>query len=277
MTAAAARAAHLIVDGEPRIFADPLAYALLGDSAETFVGYHRAHGEHLVLAGARVAVTTRARYAEDRLAESGLTQYVILGAGLDSFAYRTSSPARVFEVDHPDTQQWKRAQLASAAIGVPDSVAFVAVDFETDSLAENLVKCGFDPLLPAMITWLGVSMYLSLAAIHETLTVIGSFAPGTELILDHMLPAESRDPAGQSYVDLVAPVAAEHGEPWLTFLAPADLSAMLESHGLQAIEQVSQRAAVPGALWERADALRPAGLAVLTHARRVGAPRPAGR
>src|SRR5690242_16881590 len=107
MTAAAARAAHLIVDDAPPIFADSLAYQLLGDAAESFVGYHRTHGDHPVLVGARAAVTTRSRYTEDRLAASGLTQYVILGAGLDSFAYRSSSPIRVFEVDHPDTQQWK--------------------------------------------------------------------------------------------------------------------------------------------------------------------------
>jgi methyltransferase (TIGR00027 family) len=267
MIAAAARAAHLIVDHEPLIFTDSLAYTLLGESAETFVGYHREHGDHPVLVAARVDVTTRARYTETRLAAAisrGVTQYVILGAGLDSYAYRAPGAVRVFEVDHPDTQNWKRARLPE----IPDSVTFVPVDLETEPLAENLVKAGFDPLLPAMITWLGVTMYLTRDAVDSTLAVLGSFAAGTELIVDHMLPASLRDAAAQSYVDQVSPALAERGEPWQTFLSPPDLAALLESHGLHAIEQVTQRDAVPAALWNRTDALRPAGLCMLTHARR---------
>jgi methyltransferase (TIGR00027 family) len=125
LTAAAARAAHLIVDSAPTIFADRLASRLLGEQAGELIGYHRAHGSHLVLAAARAQVTCRSRYAEDRLtdaAERGITQYVILGAGLDSFAYRSplAGRVRVFEVDHPATQQWKRSRLAAARIPVPD-------------------------------------------------------------------------------------------------------------------------------------------------------------
>jgi methyltransferase (TIGR00027 family) len=105
LTAAAARAAHLIVDGEPIIFADTLAAALLGDRAEELIAYHRLHGTHPVLAGARVQVTCRSRYAEDTLARAfgaGVTQYVLLGAGLDSYPYRggLAGGVRVFEVDH---------------------------------------------------------------------------------------------------------------------------------------------------------------------------------
>src|ERR1700733_6541129 len=128
LTAAAARAAHLLVDGQPVIFADPLATALLGNRAEELIAYHRLHGTHPVLIGARVQVTCRSRYAEHALARAigaGVTQYVILGAGLDSFAYRGGLPAgrvRVFEVDHPASQQVKRAALAAAGIAVPDGV-----------------------------------------------------------------------------------------------------------------------------------------------------------
>src|SRR4051812_24610261 len=117
MTAAAARAAHLIVDGEPVVFADTLAYRLLGEQAEELVAYHRLHGDHLVLAGARAAVTTRSRFTEERLARAaaaGMRQYVVLGAGLDSFAYRSDLYVRVFEVDHPATQEWKRERLRDA-------------------------------------------------------------------------------------------------------------------------------------------------------------------
>ena len=126
LTAAAARAAHLIVDGQPTIFADTLAAALLGDRAEELIGYHRLHGTHPVLVGARVQVTCRSRYAEDALARAigaGVTQYVILGAGLDSFAYRgglLAGRVRVFEVDHPASQEVKRAALAAAGIEVPE-------------------------------------------------------------------------------------------------------------------------------------------------------------
>src|SRR4051794_24645362 len=113
LTAAAARAAHLIVDSPPLIFADTVAYELLGEQAEEFIGYHRTRGEHPILSAVRATATVRSRYTEDRLAEAvarGVTQYVILGAGLDSYAYRSdpAGPVRVFEVDHPATQRWKR-------------------------------------------------------------------------------------------------------------------------------------------------------------------------
>ena len=273
LTAAAARAAHLIVDGEPIIFADHLAAALLGERSDEFIGYHRAHGTHLVLSCARAQVLCRSRFTETRLAacvRNGTTQYVILGAGLDSFAYRADAahegPARVFEVDHPGTQQWKRDHLAAAAIPVPDSVSFVPVDFERDSLAGRLSGAGFDPSRPALVSWLGVTMYLTQAAIGQTLAEIGGFAPGTQLITDYMLPAGLRDEAGRTYADLVAPAAAEHGEPWLTCLAPGGMSALLEEHGFGAVEHVRQRDSIPAALWDRTDSLRPAGLSVLAQA-----------
>ena len=278
-TAAAARAAHLIVDGEPVIFADHLAAALLGERADEFISYHRAHGTHLVLSSARAQVLCRSRFTETHLAacaRGGTTQYVILGAGLDSFAYRAGAahggPARVFEVDHPGTQQWKRDHLGAAGIPVPDSVTFVPVDFERDSLAGLLNQAGFDPSRPALVSWLGVTMYLTEDAISQTLTEIGGFAPGTQLIADYMLPADLRDEAGNTYADLVAPAAAERGEPWLTFLAPDGMSALLEGHGFGAVEHVRQRDSIPATLWKRTDSLRPAGLSVL--ARATVRPRP---
>jgi methyltransferase (TIGR00027 family) len=276
--AAAARAAHLIVDREPVIFADELAAILLGEQAEEFISYHRLHGTHLVLSGARAQAVCRSRFTEDHLAagvRDGVSQYVILGAGLDSFGYRpqpaTGGPAgrgliRVFEVDHPASQQWKRGHLAAAGIPVPDHVSFVPMDFERDPLAGRLRQAGFDPERPALVSWLGVTMYLTQAAISQTLAELGTFAPGTQLITDYMLPAGLRDETGNTYADLVAPTAAERGEPWLTFLAPDDMSALLERHGFGAIEHVRQRDSVPAALWDRTDALRPAALSVLARA-----------
>jgi methyltransferase (TIGR00027 family) len=270
LLAAAARAAHLIVDAEPYIFADTLAATLLDDRADEFIDYHRNHGRHVVLAGARAQVICRSRYAEGRVSASRADQYVILGAGLDSFAYRSTSPMRVFEVDHPATQALKRDNLARAGIAVPDTARFVPVDFETDDLVRQLVAAGFDRYRPAVVAWLGVTMYLTRAAISQTLAVIGNFTPGSELIVDHMLPTELRDEAGQTYVDLVAPGAAERGEPWLSFLAPADMSALLSGSGFTDVRHANQRDAIDAPLWNRTDVLRPAALSMLTRATVAG-------
>ena len=146
------------------------------------------------------------------------------------------------------------------------------MDFERDQLAGRLAQAGFDPSRPALVSWLGVTMYLTGAAISQTLAEISGFAPCTQLITDYMLPATLRDDTGNAYAGLVAPAAAERGEPWLTFLAPDDMSALLQRHGFGAVEHVRQRDSIPAALWDRDDSLRPAGLSVLA---RATIPRPA--
>jgi methyltransferase (TIGR00027 family) len=281
LTAAAARAAHLIVDGPPVIFADVLASALLGHQADELIGFHRAHGRHVVLSGARAQVTCRSRYAEDRLAQrvhDGVRQYVLLGAGLDSFAYRSelASRIRVFEVDHPATQDWKRRSLSAARIAVPRGVTFVPLDFESGALAARLVQAGFDASRPALVSWLGVTMYLTQEAIGEILGALGHFAPGTDIIADYLLPAGMRDPAGETYAELVAPVAAQRGEPWLSFFTPGDMSALLARHGFRPVEHVRHRDAVDAATWHRTDSLRPSDLSVLVRATLVHAGQPGG-
>ena len=270
LTAAAARAAHLIVDQEPWIFADTLAAQLLGERAEELISFHKLHGTHPVLAGARVQVTCRSRYTEDALGRAvsrGVGQYVILGAGLDSFAYRSSLArrVRVFEVDHPATQDWKRRALAAAQVPVPEAVTFVAADLATDSLAGQLLAAGFDTAAPALVSWLGVTMYLTPDAVTDILTAVGRLAPGTELIADYMLPAGLRDEAGAVYGELVAAASAERGEPWLSCFAPGEMSDMARQAGFREVRNVRQRDAIPAGLWQRPDALRPAALAVLCH------------
>jgi methyltransferase (TIGR00027 family) len=271
LMASAARAAHLIVDAPPFIFADVVASALLGDRADELIDYHRHHASHPVLSAARAQAICRSRYTEDRLARAvadGVRQYVILGAGLDSFGYRPGlvDKLQVFEVDHPATQQWKRQALAAARIPVPANVTFVPADLATGSLAGLLPASGFDPAQPALVSWLGVTMYLTRDAISQALTAIGTFAPGTELITDYMLPASLRDAAGNSYTELVAAVTAERGEPWLTFLSPGEASELLAAHGLKPIEHVHQRDAIDAALWRRSDSLRPTELSMLARA-----------
>ena len=270
LTAAAARAAHLIVDQEPWIFADALAAQLLGERAEELISFHKLHGTHPVLAGARVQVTCRSRYTEDALSRAvsrGVGQYVILGAGLDSFAYRAglARRVRVFEVDHPATQDWKRRALAAAQVPVPEAVTFVAADLATDSLAGQLLAAGFDTAAPALVSWLGVTMYLTPDAVTDILTAVGRLAPGTELIADYMLPAGLRDEAGAVYGELVAQAAAERGEPWLSCFAPGEMADMARRAGFREVRNVRQRDAIPAGLWQRPDSLRPADLAVLCH------------
>ena len=268
LAAAAARAAHLVVDREPVIFADTLAALLLGERADELLSYHTLHGTHPVLAGARTQAACRSRYAEDALARCagrGIAQYVILGAGLDSCAYRNRAGVRVFEVDHPATQAWKRRALAAARIGVPDGVTFVPADLAAGSLAARLAAAGFDAAAPALVSWLGVTMYLTRDAIAATLAELGGLAAGTEVIADYMLPAELRDQAGAGYAEQVAQASAERGEPWLTCLAPGEMTGLARAAGFGDVRNVRQRDAIPAGLWNRSDALSPADLAVLFH------------
>ena len=251
---AAARAAHLIVDN---------TIGLLGDAADELIGPHRAAGERAQFyANLRTIGVTRSRYTEDRLAEAverGVAQYVILGAGLDSFAYRSPFAGRVsvFEVDHPATQAWKRERLASAEIAVPGGVSFVPVDFQVDSLRPRLVNSGFDVERPAFVSWLGVTNYLSREAVTATLGAIGDLARPTELVVQYWLPAEMRDDLGRAHVELITATAAASGEPWLTFFSPTEMEELLNDCGFDVIEQVGQEQWIDASLWERSDDLKP--------------------
>ena len=193
---------------------------------------------------------------------------MLLGAGLDSFAYRSPLVGRplVYEVDHPASQRWKRDLLAAAGITPPDGLAFVGVDPEAEPLLDRLAAAGFDPGRPALVSWLGVSMYLTAEAVAATLAAVGGLATGSELVMEYALPPRLRDAAGQAYAGFALPVAAERGEPWLSFFTPEELAALLDAHGLTVTEQVRQQDAVPAALWDRSDALRPLDLCRLARA-----------
>jgi methyltransferase (TIGR00027 family) len=219
----------------------------------------------------RLFTAARSRIAEDALSravERGVRQIVILGAGLDTFAYRDDHAARlrVFEVDHPATQEWKRAALARAGVAEPGHVAFVSADLATEPLAGRLNAAGFDAAAPAVVSWLGVTMYLTRDAIARTMTAIGGFAAGTELIADYMLPERMRDEAGAVYGTLVAQASAERGEPWLSDFAPDAFAGLARRCGFaDGGRHVRQRDTIPAALWTRTDSLRPADLAMLFH------------
>ncbi|MEV4617497.1 SAM-dependent methyltransferase [Asanoa sp. NPDC049573] len=256
--ATAARAAHLLVDGPPRILDDHLATALLGPRAGELLAYHRQHGDHPILAGARAQTVVRSAFAEAALAEfvhRGPSRYVLLGAGLDSSPYRLDLPGvPIVEIDHPATQSAKRAALAAAGIDT-SGVTFAPVDLSL-------------PSQRSFVSWLGVVMYLSPAEVERKVAdLAATLAPGSELVFDHVLPPPLRDAAGNDYAAQVSAVAAAGGEPWRSTWSPTDAAAMLSRHGWQVLAQPSTRTAVPAAMWERTDALRPLELAALTHAR----------
>ncbi len=224
-----------------------------------------------MLAGARGQVVCRSRLAEDALAAAvaaGTRQYVILGAGLDSFAYRPglSGQVRIFEVDQQATQDVKREKLAGARIPEPGNLVFVPVDFESQSLAAELGRAGLDLSAPAFVSWLGVTMYLTKDALAGTLAELGTLGAGSQVVADYMLPADLRDDAGSSYVELVGPFSAERGEPWLTFLSPQQMSDLLVSSGLRPLRQVAQHDIAEHGIWNRSDALRPVRLSLIVHA-----------
>lgn len=268
LTAAAARAAHLIVDASPRIFADTLAAPLLGPLADELLAYHRTRGDHPILAGARAQTTIRARIAEATLADSGADQYVLLGAGLDTYAYRSHHAERVhvFEVDHPASQQWKRDRVAEADLAPRGKLTHVAVDLETEPAVPALLAAGLDLSRPTVVSWLGVTMYLTREAIAATLATLGTLAPGSRLVLDYLLPEGMRDELGELYVAGVAPVAAQGGEPWRTFLSPEEAGELLRTAGFARVRHADQRSALPARLWQRTDALKPVKLSVIARA-----------
>src|SRR6202451_3381122 len=184
------RAAHQLWD-QPRVLDDPLALRIIG--ADAAAELRSNPKEHPAFARAfRAFMVARSRFAEDELASAyarGLRQLVILGAGLDTFAYRNPhAELRVFEVDHPATQAWKRQRLVEAGIEVPGSLTFAPVDFQRDTLAEKLNIAGLDPGQSAFFTWLGVVPYLTEEAAFATLAAIGARSPGTQVVFDYADP-----------------------------------------------------------------------------------------
>ena len=195
--AASQRAAHLILDN-PKIFEDPLALRIIGAEAESKLRLNLAQFQNLPERNLRALMVVRSRYAEDELARSiqrGVRQYVILGAGLDTFAYRNSFPLlRVFEVDHPVTQAWKRSCLEKAAIPIPASVTFVSVDFERQMMTDALRQSGFKSDELTFVSWLGVTGYLSQEAVISVLSsIVSSMRIGSEVVFDFAPPLQLKE------------------------------------------------------------------------------------
>lgn len=228
------RAAHQLLD-RPLVLDDPVALAMLGEADAQALREDLDRFRHPMSTGMRSAVVVRSRLADDLWAEAverGVRQYVVLGAGLDTSAYRhPDAPGRIFEVDLPATQEWKRARLAQACIAVPPSLRFVPVDFERIGLAEGLACAGFDPNEPAFFSWLGVTMYLDEAAVVDTLRFIAGCAKGSSVLFEFALPLASLPPMMRIAMEQLAARLAEGGEPWKSFFEPAELAERLTTLG----------------------------------------------
>jgi methyltransferase (TIGR00027 family) len=245
MRAAKSRAKHQLLD-IPLIFEDPLSLQILGGERDDLGTKSTPDG--ILARGFRAALVARSRIAEDELHEAvkrGVRQYVVLGAGLDTFAYRNPYPAtvlQVFEVDHPATQRWKRRLLAHSSIQIPSTLRFVEVDFETQSLRDRLHLAGFNFATPTQFSWLGVTMYLTPAAILQTLRMIASNVPDAGIVFDYVPGYSSRNILGKLFLRILTRRFAKLEEPWTGLLDPAMLTAELEAMGFSHVNDISVEA-----------------------------------
>jgi methyltransferase (TIGR00027 family) len=224
------------------VFDDPLAVAMVGPDVAAEIDSQASREEHAFSRSLRAFVAARSRFAEDELARSvaaGVRQYVVLGAGLDTFAYRNPHAGlHVFEVDHPSTQQWKRGALDAAGIAIPPTAALVPVDFERQSLADGLAAAGFDSGQPAFFSWLGVVPYLTGDAFRATLAYIATLRDGSGLVFDYGV-ARSELPARERQArDWLSNRVAAAGEPFRLFFVPSQLVEQLREVGFQRVEDL---------------------------------------
>ena len=239
---ATVRASHRLLD-DPIVFDDPLALTILGPEAEAAMRADPARYNDPMSRGLRGALVVRSSVAEEEVARAvsaGVRQYVVLGAGLDTFAYRNPFAAqglRVFELDHPATQAWKRDCLAEAGIDVPASLTFAPVDFEEGgTLADALEAAGFDRSAPACFSWLGVTIYLTEEAVYDTLAWIGGSTRGSSVVFDFRQPLKQLNPIERSITETLIKRMAEEGEPWIAAFDPEALCAKLLEFGFARAE-----------------------------------------
>jgi len=234
------RAAHQVLD-RGSILNDPLAMKILREDEKDVLQFANVHP--LASIG-RLFAAARSRIAEDALSaavEGGIRQFVILGAGLDTYALRSPHGARqirIYEVDHPATQAWKRQRLAEGQLAVPPWLIFVPVDFEQDNLGETLVGAGFQQNWPAFFTWLGVVPYLTQEAVVSTLGYIASIE-NSEVVFDYMEPPQAFSEEMREFVTKRTEQLEKMNERWASRFEPSRISAILRSHGFSGIEDIN--------------------------------------
>lgn len=229
------RAVHALLD-EPIVLDDPVALPLLGQTMADALRADPFTCNDPMSRGLRASLVARSRVAEDELArrvDVGLRQYVVLGAGLDTFAARNVHAAkglRVFEVDHPSTQRWKQGALRAAGLDVGDT-AFVPVDFERDDLLKSLQAAGLRIDLPVFFAWLGVTMYLTPEAVLKTLTAVATLPAGSGIVFDYRVPTEQLNPVERAIHEMISQQIAAMGEPWVSSFDPTALQRQLKELG----------------------------------------------
>jgi methyltransferase (TIGR00027 family) len=255
------RALHVQIDPPPHVFVDEVGLRLIDPDA----GWRLRPDMHPEFTKPfRASIVARARYIEDLVleqVENGMDQYVILGAGLDTFAQRhpaLSSTLRVFEIDRPGPQAWKRKRLIEPGPGIPDELRLVPVDFELrEDWVARLTSSGFDTRRPALVASTGVSLYLSKDANAATLRQVASFAAGSTLAMTFVPPIELSDPAIRPYLQLAEQGARASGTPFISFFTPSQMLKLAQDAGFREVRHISTAALTERYFAGRNDGLRP--------------------
>lgn len=280
VTVALWRAAHLRLDAPPHVVEDDIGLRLLRDTdvLAHYVGPEAARGPDAWLSHpymgekfrrSRAGAVARARLVDDLVgerADRGVGQYVILGAGLDSFAFRRPSlvqKLRVFEVDEPGTQAWKRSRLRELGIHPPETLAFVPVDFERQSWVEEIAKSGFDRRQPTVVTSLGVTQYLSIDAIRAMLRDVARLARGTTFVCSFVLPVPLIEPEEREMRADIEARAASRGHPWRSVFSPDEIRRLAHEAGFAEVSLTTGDDLAARYFAGRRDGLRPTSSAYL--------------
>lgn len=255
------RALHVEVDAPPHVLEDVVGLRLAApDNGWRQRPDMHPQGTRLF----RASIVARARFIEDLVVEQlarGVDQYVLLGAGLDTFVQRRPeivSRLRVFEIDRPDTQAWKRQRLVELRYGIPDALKLVPVDFEAgDSWRQKLAVAGFETARPAVVTSTGVSMYLTREAIMALLREVAALAPGSTFAMSFLLPLEMAEPAVRPGMEMAEKGARASGTPFISFFTPAEMMALAREAGFREARHVSAADLAARYFAGRPDGLRP--------------------
>ena len=254
------RALHLQVDAPPNVFEDRVGLELAAPEDD----WTSRPDMSPFTKPFRASILARARFIEDLVTDQvagGLEQYVILGAGLDTFAQRRPDLAAsmtVFEIDRPGPQAWKRQRLVDLDYGIPSFLRFVPVDFEAgDDWWEQLTAAGFDSKKPALVASTGVSMYLTREAITATLRQVAVLRAGSTLAMSFMLPIELADPEIRPGIERAAAGARANGTPFISFFAPEEMLEMAQEAGFTGAQHVSAAWLAERYFADRTDGLRP--------------------
>lgn len=260
ISTAVARGRHRLCDDSPWLLDDPYALVLAGPVWRVVEKRSATRYSEPVDRAMRGGIVGRSRYAEDRLVPDRYGQYVILGAGLDSFIWRQPELTRslqVFEIDHPSSQMWKRERARSLALPNMPTVTYLPVDFEIQSLEGALRSADFDWTKPTFISCLGVTMYLSLEAIETTLRTVAAGAPGSEIVFTYAPTDEYLDDIGRQFDRISSRLVAAAGEPIVTRLSRPEVDALVGRCGLEVADHPTHGDLVDRYFASRSDRLTP--------------------